>query len=106
MACQLYDLWYRKNCINMLSDQNTAINWNLSQMTACIIVPLCKIKVLKHWKLYKDAYILQESFATTDKSYPPLDAIIYNCFTYPWRFTRVPSVFTLHAIKDDIKLEN
>ena len=40
-------------------------------MTACIIVPLCKIKVLKHWKLYKDAYILQESFAMTDKSYPP-----------------------------------
>ena len=40
-------------------------------MTACIIVPECKIKVLKHWKLYKDAYILQESFALTDKSYPP-----------------------------------
>ena len=68
MACQLYDLWYRENCINMLSDQNTAMNWTLSQMTACIIVPLCKIKVLKHWKSYKDAYILQES---TDKSYPP-----------------------------------
>ena len=32
---------------------------------------LTKIKVLNHWKLYKDAYILQESFATTDKSYPP-----------------------------------
>ena len=28
-------------------------------------------KVLKHWKLYKDAYILQESFAMTVKSYPP-----------------------------------
>ena len=40
-------------------------------MTACIIVPECKIKVLKHWKLYKDAYILQESFAMTDKSYQP-----------------------------------
>ena len=40
-------------------------------MTDCIIVPLCKIKVLKHWKLYKDVYILQESFAMTDKSYPP-----------------------------------
>ena len=40
-------------------------------MTAFIIVPECTIKVLKHWKLYKDAYILQESFATTDKSYPP-----------------------------------
>ena len=40
-------------------------------MTACVIDPLCKIKVLKHWKLYKDAYILQESFAMTDKSYPP-----------------------------------
>ena len=40
-------------------------------MTACIIVPLCKIKVLKHSKLYKDAYILQESFAMTVKSYPP-----------------------------------
>ena len=41
-------------------------------MTVCIIVPLCKIKVLKHWKSYKDAYILQGSFAMTDKSYPPL----------------------------------
>ena len=71
MICQLYDSWYRENCINMLSDQNTAMNWNLSLMTACIIVPECTIKVLKHWKLYKDAYILQESFATTDKSYPP-----------------------------------
>ena len=40
-------------------------------MTACIIVLLCKIKVLKHWKLYKNAYILQEPFAMTDKSYPP-----------------------------------
>ena len=30
------------------------------------------MKVLKHWKLYKDAYILQESLAMTDKSYPPL----------------------------------
>ena len=40
-------------------------------MDACIIVPGCTIKVLKHWKLYKDAYILQESFAMTDKSYPP-----------------------------------
>ena len=40
-------------------------------MTACIIVLYCKIKVLLHWKLYKDAYILQESFAMTDKSYPP-----------------------------------
>ena len=40
-------------------------------MTACIIVPECKIKVLKHWKLYKDAYILQESFAMTNKSYQP-----------------------------------
>ena len=29
------------------------------------------MKVLKHWKLYKDAYILQESFVMTDKSYPP-----------------------------------
>ena len=47
------------------------MNWNLLLMTACIIVPLCKIKVLKHWKLYKDAYILQESFAMTDTSYPP-----------------------------------
>ena len=28
----------------------------------------------------------------TDKSYPPLAAIIYSRFTYPWRFTRVPSV--------------
>ena len=71
MICQLYDSWYRENCINMLSDQNTAMNWNLSLMTACIIVGECTIKVLKHWKLYKDAYILQESFATTDKSYPP-----------------------------------
>ena len=40
-------------------------------MTACIIVPECKIKVLKHSKFYKDAYILQESFAMADKSYPP-----------------------------------
>ena len=40
-------------------------------MTACIIVPECKIKVLKHWKSYKDTYILQESFAMTDKSYTP-----------------------------------
>ena len=71
MVGQLYDLWYRENCVNMLSDQNTAMNWNISLMTACIIVPLCKIKVLKHSKLYKDAYILQESFALTDKSYPP-----------------------------------
>ena len=55
----------------MLSDQNTAMNWNISLMTACKIVPQCKIKVLKHWKLYKDAYILQESFAMTDKSHPP-----------------------------------
>ena len=70
MICQLYDSWYRENCINMLSDQNTVMNWNLSLMTACIIVGECTIKVLKHWKLYKDAYILQESFATTDKSYP------------------------------------
>ena len=62
-------------------------------MTACIIVPECKIKVLKHWKLYKDTYILQESFAMTDKSYPPLIAIIYSRFTYPWRFMRVPSVY-------------
>ena len=71
MICQLYDLWYREHCINMLSDQYTAMNWNLSLMTTCIIVPECKIKVLKHWKLYKDAYILQESFAMTDKSYWP-----------------------------------
>ena len=71
MICQLYDSRYRENCINMLSDQNTAMNWNLSLMTACIIVPLCKIKVLKHWKLYKNAYILQESFAMKDYSYPP-----------------------------------
>ena len=28
----------------------------------------------------------------TDKSYPPLAEIIYNRFTYLWRFTRVPSV--------------
>ena len=70
MACQLYDLWYRENCMNMLSDQNTTMNWNLSRITACIIIPFCKIKVLKHGKLYKDAYILQESFATTDKTYP------------------------------------
>ena len=70
MICQLYDLWYRENRINMLSDQNTAMNWNLSPITACISVPWCKIKVLKHWKSYKDAYILQESFVTTDKSYP------------------------------------
>ena len=27
MVCQLYDLWYRENCINMLSDQNAAMNW-------------------------------------------------------------------------------
>ena len=47
------------------------MNWNLSLMIACIIVPLCKIKVLKHLKLYKDAYILQESFDMTDTSYPP-----------------------------------
>ena len=47
------------------------MNWNISLMTACITVPECKIKVLKHWKWYKDAYILQESFAMTDKSYPP-----------------------------------
>ena len=67
----------------MLSDQNTAMNWNLSLMTACTIVPLCKMKVLHHWKLYKDAYILEESFAMTDKSYPPLAAIIYSRFTYP-----------------------
>ena len=40
-------------------------------MTACIIVPQCKIKDLKHWKLYKVVYILQESFAMTDKTYPP-----------------------------------
>ena len=40
-------------------------------MIACIIVPECKIKVLKYWKFYKDAYSLQESFAMTDKSYPP-----------------------------------
>ena len=26
---------------------------------------------MKHWKLYKYAYILQESLAMTDKSYPP-----------------------------------
>ena len=71
MICQLCDSWYRENCINMLSDQNTAMNLNLSLMTACIIIPSCKIKVLKHWKLYKDAYILQESFAMTDKSYLP-----------------------------------
>ena len=71
MICQLYDSWYRENCINMLSEQNTAMNWNISLMTACIIVPECKIKVLKHLKLYKDAYILQESFTMTDKSYPP-----------------------------------
>ena len=70
MICQLYDSWYRENCINMLSNQNTAMNWILSLKTACIIVPECTIKVLKYWKLYKDAYILQESFAMTDKSYP------------------------------------
>ena len=92
MICQLYDTQYRENCINMLSDQNTAMNWNLSLITACIIIPECKIKVLKHWKWYKDTHILQESFAMTDKSYPPLAAIIYSRFTYPWRFTRVPSV--------------
>ena len=40
-------------------------------MTAFIIVLECKINVLKHGKLYKDAYILQELFAMTDKSYPP-----------------------------------
>ena len=55
----------------MLSEQNTAMNWNLSLITACIIVPECKNKVLKHWKSYKNTYILQESFAMTDKSYPP-----------------------------------
>ena len=55
----------------MLSDQNTAMNWNLSLMTDCTIVPSCKIKSLKHWKLYKYAYIVQESFDMTDKSYPP-----------------------------------
>ena len=71
MICQLYDLWYRENCINMLSDQNTAMNWNLLLMTVFIIVPECEIKVLKHWKLYKYAYILHESFAMTYKSYPP-----------------------------------
>ena len=71
MICQLYDSWYRENCINMLSDQNTAMKWHLSLMNACIIVPWCKIKVLKHLKLCKDAYILQESFAMTGKSYPP-----------------------------------
>ena len=68
MVCQLHDSWYREN---MLSDQNTAMNWNISLITAFIIVPECKIKVLKHWKWYKDAYILQESFAMTDKSYQP-----------------------------------
>ena len=47
------------------------MNWNISLMTAWIIVLWCKIKVLKLWKLYKDAYILQESFATTYKSHPP-----------------------------------
>ena len=57
-------------------------------MTASI----CKIKVLKHWKLYKNPYILQEPFAMTDKSNPPLAAIIYSRFTYQWRFTRVSSV--------------
>ena len=36
-----------------------------------VIVLSCKIKVLKHWKLYKNAYILQEPFAMTDKSYAP-----------------------------------
>ena len=55
----------------MLSDQNTAMNWNVSLMNAFIIVPLCKTKVLRHYKVYKDAYILQESFVMTDKSYPP-----------------------------------
>ena len=62
MVCQLYDLWYRENGINMLPDQNTAMDGNLSLMTTSIIVPLCKIKVLRYWK-----YILQESFAMTDK---------------------------------------
>ena len=32
----------------------------------------------------------------------PLAAIIYNCFTYPWRFTRVPSVSILIS-KNDVK---
>ena len=31
----------------------------------------------------------------TDKSYPPLAEIIYSRFTYPWRFTRVPSVYII-----------
>ena len=52
-------------------------------MTACIIVPGCKIKVLKHWKLYKDAYILQESFAMTDKSYPPPCRNYLQALYYP-----------------------
>ena len=108
MICQLYNSWYRENCIYMLSDQNTAMNWNLSLMTACIIVPWCKIKVLKHRKLYKDAYILKESFAMTDKSYPPpcrnylqplyLSVTLYACaqrdvskcshIIYHWRFQK------------------
>ena len=36
----------------------------------------------------------------TDKSYPPLAVIIYSCFTYPWRFTRVPSV-TIEKIRSN-----
>ena len=54
---------------------------------------------MKHWKLYKYANIVQESFAMTDKSYPPLAVIIYSCFTYPWRFMRVPSVIMLQQKK-------
>ena len=74
-------------------------------MTACIIVLECKIKVLKHWKLYKDAYILQESFAMTDKSYPPpchnylyLSMTLYACAQRDIcrctvSYLRVPSVY-------------
>ena len=47
-------------------------NLYLSYQTILVrYMNLCKIKVLKHWKLYKDAYILQESFDMTDTSYPP-----------------------------------
>ena len=47
----IYDSWYRENRINMLSEQSTTMNWKISQMSACTIVPYCYINSLETMKM-------------------------------------------------------
>ena len=63
-------------------------------------LPQCKIKVLKHWKLYKDTYIsYRNRLLWQIKLTHPRVAIFHCRLTYPWR---VPSVIIEFSLSHPI----